>query len=263
MLGRDNPTNTDPADGSRDDEARIRADERADVERELHALGDDPGDRDRDRDGVDDRIERDDRDRDRDGRDDRLERDRAGAAAAGAAMAVDARHDRDRDGVDDRLERDDRDGVFVREDEPIEVLQTRSFSFGQLLTLLAGAALVALGVFALIQTGLDTPLTGPENAEDVLGWNHTPMLGIVEIVAGALLLLFALRPGGRWLVALVGAALVVGGVMILGELDYVTDDLGAEQSFAWVPIVAGAIALFASVLTPRRHKRVTGMPVIQ
>ena len=69
-------------------------------------------------------------------------------------------------------------------DEPVEVVRKRSFSIGQLLAIIAGAALVALGIAALVQTGVDTPLSEP--VEPVLGWDHTPMLGIIEIAAGAL-----------------------------------------------------------------------------
>ena len=87
-------------------------------------------------------------------------------------------------------------------------MRTRSFSFGQLLTMLVGGALVVLGVFALIETGVDTPLDQP--VEDVLGYAHTPLLGIIEIGVGALLVLLSLRPGGRWFAAVLGLGLVLG-----------------------------------------------------
>ena len=255
------------------DEERIRADERAAYERELRSLeedrraheadrpappamsdrpADDPFEHppeggpviDRDRDGVDDRDERTTTsvDRDRDGVDDRDER---------TTTYV----DRDRDGVDDR---DERIGDRDRDDERIEVVRERKFSFGQLLTLIAGGLLLALGIVALVSTGVDTGLGEP--GESVLGWNHTTWLAVAEIVAGALLVLFALRPGGRWFVALIGAALVVGGVLILAENDWTTTELGAEQEYGWVPIAVGAAALVASLLTPRRYQKVTGVP---
>ena len=160
---------------------------------------------------------------------------------------------------------DDDRPVVVEErpdlEEPVEVVRKRSFSVGQLLAMIAGAALVALGVTALVQTGVDTPLSEP--VEPVLGWDHTPLLGIIEIAAGALLIVFALRPGGRWLVAIVGAALIVGGGLILAEMDWAVDELGAEQEFGWVAIAAGAVAVLAAILTPRRYQRMTGTPVTE
>ena len=125
----------------------------------------------------------------------------------------------------------------------------------------AGAALVAIGVATLVRTGVDSPLNEP--VEPVLGWDHTPMLGIIEIVGGALLVVFAVRPGGRWLVGIIGAALLVGGGMILAEMDWTVEQLGAEESFGWVLVAAGAVAVLASVVTPRRYQRVTGIPVTE
>ena len=137
-------------------------------------------------------------------------------------------------------------------------MRTRSFSVGQLLTMLVGAALVVLGVFALIETGIDTPLNEP--IEQVMGYDHTPLLGIIEVGAGALLILFSLRPGGRWFVAVLGLALVLGGLLVLAEIDWTVEELGAESSYAWIPIVAGLVTLLSSLLTPRRHQRMTGVP---
>ena len=120
------------------------------------------------------------------------------------------------------VDRDDRDPG-----EEIEVVRTRSFSVGQLLTLLIGAALVVLGVFALIETGIDTPLDEP--IEQVMGYDHTPLLGIIEVGAGALLILFALRPGGRWFVAVLGLALVLGGLLVLAEIDWTVEQAGRRE----------------------------------
>ena len=160
--------------------------------------------------------------------------------------------------MEDARDRDNR--LVIEPDQPVEVVRERTFSVGQVLAILTGAALIALGVVALVQTGVDTPLSEP--VEPVMGWDHTPWLGIFEIAAGVLLVLFSLRPGGRWLVALVGAALIAGGVLILGEIDWTVDELKAEEGFGWVPIVAGGIAIVAALLTPRRYQRVTGTPVV-
>jgi hypothetical protein len=232
------------------DEERIRADERSRIEEELNTLAAGSGGHQQDAVVDDDtpaagtRFARSpDDDYGRPVSDDRVARDDGLT----------------RDEPEDRFENDDR--IVVGRDEPIEVVRTRSFSVGQLLSLITGGALIALGIVALVKTGVDTPLDQP--VEPVLGWDHTPLLGIVEVAAGALLVLFSLRPGGRWIVALVGIALVAGGVLILGELDWTVDEFGAEQEFAWVPIVAGLVAILASLLTPRRHQTVTGVPVAQ
>ena len=65
-----------------------------------------------------------------------------------------------------------------------------------------------------------------------MGYDHTPLLGIIEVGAGALLILFSLRPGGRWFVAVLGLALVLGGLLVLAEVDWTVEKLGAESSYA-------------------------------
>jgi hypothetical protein len=74
-----------------------------------------------------------------------------------------------------------------------EVTTERTFSIGQLLILLAGAGLLALGIVAVVRGKLDGPLSEP--IVEVLGFNHTSLLGLFEMGAGVLLLLAGLRPG--------------------------------------------------------------------
>jgi hypothetical protein len=223
------------------DEEQIRADERAKVERELasieaerRAVPNDP------RYGANDPRS--------------VPNDpRYGAAPVG--QTVDERHQVTEERDDVVLDRDDR----VERAHEVEVVRKRAFSLGQMISLLVGAALVVLGVFALVATGLETPLDQP--VESVMGYDHTPLLGILEVVAGGLLVLFSLRPGGRWLVAAVGLALVAGGILIAADLDWTANELAAETGYAWIPIVAGGVALLAAILTPRRYQRMSGVPV--
>jgi hypothetical protein len=130
----------------------------------------------------------------------------------------------------------------------------RGFSPGQILILLAGAAALALGIVAVARTGLDGSLSQP--VDSVLGWDHTALLGLFEIGAGALLILGGLRPGGRWFGGLVGLAAIVGGILILGRLQWTVDRLGAERDFGWVAIVIGALAVVGAAI-PRVRRRST------
>ena len=233
--------NTGEVPTTRVDENGIRADERARVERDpqLMPVGD-TGDR-ADPNRADDAL--------------RAEgRTVTEGELAARQHSADQRPSREEGGWPNEHDgaRDD-DGL-----EPIEVVRTRSFSFGQLLTLLVGGALVVLGVLALIETGVDTPLDQP--VEDVLGYAHTPLLGIIEIGVGALLVLVSLRPGGRWFAAVLGLGLVLAGLLVLAELDWAVEELGVERDYAWIPIVAGLVVIVAALLTPRRHQRMTGIP---
>jgi hypothetical protein len=115
-----------------------------------------------------------------------------------------------------------------------ETVTERGFSPGQILIVLAGAASLALGIVAVARTGLDGPLSRP--IEPVLGWDHTALLGLIEIGAGAVMILAGLRAGTRWIGGLVGIAAIVGGALILGRLDWTMNELGAERDFGWVAI---------------------------
>jgi hypothetical protein len=131
----------------------------------------------------------------------------------------------------------------------------RGQSPGQLLILLAGAAALALGIVAVVRTGLDGSLSQP--VDSVLGWNHTALLGLFEIGAGVLLILGGLRAGFRWFGGLVGLATIVGGILILGRMQWTIDRLGAERDFGWVAIVIGAVAVVGAAIPRMRHRRAT------
>ena len=153
---------------------------------------------------------------------------------------------------------DHRDAVVVDDETVVE----RGWSPGQVLIALAGACALAIGIVALVRTGLRAPLSEP--VAPVLGWDHTAMLGLIEVGAGAVLLLTSLRPGLRWIGGLCGLAMIAGGVFIVADLDsdverWIADELAAEQTFGWVAIATGAVAVLGA-LVPRVRRRVSTSP---
>jgi len=236
----------DPARAAADDRV---IDDRAGDRRVIDARGDDrrvADDRVADRRVVDDRY--DDRVGDRRVVDDRADDPRAWdgrdrrAVSDGRDVPPVQRTDRD----DDILER--RPWMAAEE----ETVTERGFSPGQILLVLAGAASLALGIAAVAMTGLDGPLSEP--VDEVLGWNHTALLGLIEIGAGVVMILSGVRAGSRWLGGLVGLAAIVGGALILGRLDWTMDELGAERGFGWVAIAIGAVAVIGAAI-PRVRRR--------
>jgi hypothetical protein len=135
-----------------------------------------------------------------------------------------------------------------------EVTTVRAFSIGQVLIMAAGAAMLAMGIVTIVRGDLDGELTDP--VVQVLGFDHTPLLGLIEIGAGVLLVLAGLRPSGRMLAGLIGALLIVAGALVLAELDWITDNLTAEQSYGWVPIIVGAVTLVAAFAFPTKVRQV-------
>ncbi len=272
---------------TRDVEERIREDERARMRAELEALANNsPTESSPTGSSATDRMDSPTRpdpwDEFASGRPDAPAPDAAtdtGDINLAAFRRDDVRHDEPRTGRDDvyisptpaggtpvverdaRVDRDDHRETLGRRDYvEEEVVRDRAFSVGQAITMLVGLALTAWGIIALVATGIDTPLDQP--VEEVFGFDHTPWMGIGEVAAGVLLILAALRPQGRWLTGLVGVALIAAGAMILAEMDWAIEELSTEQSFGWIPIIAGALALLGTVLTPPRHQRVTETHVV-
>jgi hypothetical protein len=131
----------------------------------------------------------------------------------------------------------------------------RTYSWGQALILLAGAASLVFGVGAVALAGLAGPVTEP--VVEVFTFDHTPLLGLIEIAAGTVLVLAGLVRGGRWVAGPVGVAAIVGGALVLAELDWTRTELAAERRFGWVPIIIGTAAYLGAMVPPK--KRVTAI----
>jgi hypothetical protein len=113
-----------------------------------------------------------------------------------------------------------------------------------------GLCAVALGVWALIKTGVNTDhIFTP--TKDVLGLPHTPTLALGEIVFGILLLVAAaLGRFGTFLIALAGAALFAFGVIVVSDSwsGRVHRWTAADHDSGWVFVGIGAVLVLAAIL---------------
>jgi hypothetical protein len=137
------------------------------------------------------------------------------------------------------------------------VTRERVWSPAQLIVLAAGAALVVLGAITVIRGDLSGEITEPR--VEVLGFDHTPLLGLIELGAGVLLVLCGLTVATRAMAMLVGILLVVGGVLMLSGVEWIETDLTANAEFGWIPIILGGIVVLALMLVPEIHSRRTTM----
>lgn len=158
--------------------------------------------------------------------------------------------------------RDDRDPhVLARDDVTTSrsdeaTIRERSWTFapGQLISLAIGVGFVALGLVAMVRAGIDDTFADP--VVDVLGFSHTAWLGLAEVGLGVLLVLAGTGAWGRPLSVLLGAGMVIAGVLVVAEPGGMPDELGLEKDFGWVLIAAGAIVALASMALPvwRKHR---------
>jgi hypothetical protein len=127
-----------------------------------------------------------------------------------------------------------------------EVVQY-NWSPANVLVVLAGVALAALGVLALIRTEINETWYTP--VETVARIDHTPLLGAIEAGVGALLVILGLL-GIRMLTAfvcLVGAA--AAAVAAMDPARFQTE-LAIERWWA-IALAAGGAALAVLLMLPR------------
>jgi uncharacterized membrane protein len=114
----------------------------------------------------------------------------------------------------------------------------------------AGILTITLGVWALIETGLNTDHIFTPSKE-VLGLPHTPTLALGEIGFG-ILLLFAAATGafGTFLIEVLGAASLAFGVIVVSDSwsGRVHSWTAANHDSGWVFILIGAVSVLAATL---------------
>jgi hypothetical protein len=116
-----------------------------------------------------------------------------------------------------------------------------------------GAFLVVLGALALARGDLNSSWYEP--VVGVLSFDHTPIVAVAEIVAGALLLLSAMSSRAAGVAAVVGVLMVVAGAIVAAGED--PTKYATEDDFGWVLIGLGAgAALFAAPGLGMRRRKV-------
>ena len=132
-----------------------------------------------------------------------------------------------------------------------------TFAPGQLISLIAGVGFVALGLLAMVRAGIDGSFDTP--TVEVLGFTHTAWLGLAEVALGVLLILAGTGAWGRPLSVILGAAMVIAGVLIGAAPDEMPAELAVEEDFGWALAAVGAVVAVAALVLPvwrsRRVKR--------
>jgi hypothetical protein len=112
-----------------------------------------------------------------------------------------------------------------------------------------GSILVVMGGVALARTGFSS-LTG--EVATVMGFQHTALMGLIDIVAGLFFLVAAAAVSVRG--QLTGASLLVlafGAVMMI-EPGSLSDVLGGGTDLGLVYVALGLLGLLAATMFPTR-----------
>ncbi len=120
----------------------------------------------------------------------------------------------------------------------------RTFSPAAVLAVLLAIFLAVMGAVAVIRAGTEGPLDEPIVA--VAGFDHTAILGFIEIGAGILLLAVGLsrdRGGLLFVSILVAVAALIAAIEPI-------EALAVERSFAVLIVIAAALIAALAALVP-------------
>lgn len=149
---------------------------------------------------------------------------------------------------DDDIRDDVRDDTMdERRAYPRQEVVQYKWSPANVLVVLAGVALAALGIVALIRTEVNETWYTP--VETVARINHTPLLAAIEVGVGALLVILGLL-GVRLLTAFVCLAGAVAAAVAAMDPARFETELAIERWWA-IALAAGGAALAVLLMLPR------------
>jgi hypothetical protein len=170
------------------------------------------------------------------------------------------RHDDHGDRHDDR---DDRDQALAsayeegraaerreHSDEVVEDVVVTRWSIADLVVTLVGVGLIVAGALALARAGVDDTWYSP--VAEVVGANHTALLGAAEVGAGVLIVLAGVARR-RVLATLFGLALAILAGLAAIETADVSRELAIEDWWAWLLVAAGALVVLMGLI-PRKAR---------
>ncbi len=137
--------------------------------------------------------------------------------------------------------------VFTDRTSSDSTVSRQSFSVAAVLGAIAGLALLVIGIIALLRGGLDGPIDEP--VVSVMGFTHTPLLGLVEIAFG-LLLLASAATASRSALTFLGLVAIVAGAVAIAEPEQLADRFAVERSLGWAWVIGGAAVAVAAWLFP-------------
>ena len=140
---------------------------------------------------------------------------------------------------------------------------SQRFAASSIVGALIGAALLVTGIVVLLRG--DVTGSWKEPIVSILGLDHTPLLGLAEIVTGALLLIASFA-GSRPVLMFFSALLMIFGVVVLIQHESLVDSLGVQSEHGWWALVAGGLLMLVTLVSTDRvveHRSVATVQQVQ
>ena len=129
-------------------------------------------------------------------------------------------------------------------------VERRPWSPAQLVALVLGVVFVVIGGIALARTGINVHELTLKHVS-VAGAGQTQLMGYIEIVFGALLLVVGALPGaGRGGMIFLGIVALVFGIILKAQPSSFYSRLGAGSGYAVFLILVGVLLLVTAMVAP-------------
>lgn len=123
------------------------------------------------------------------------------------------------------------------------------FSPAGVLGTLAGLALIVFGAVAMLRAGTAGWLDDNPKVVSIAAANHTFLLGLIEVVAGALLVAAGLS-ASRGALLFVSVAIATASLIAAIQSDSLRERLAIEQAWAVILCIGATIVALAAALLP-------------
>jgi len=138
----------------------------------------------------------------------------------------------------------------------VQTAYTRRFSPDAIIAAVVGLVLLVVGLLAVVRGGFDGPMEIP--VVEVLGFNHTTTLGLIEAFVGGCLLIAGVtssRSGALFFGSVLGIAAFIGAV----QTESFLEPLALESGHAWLLFFAALVVVASALLMPRFVTRSTSV----
>ncbi len=134
------------------------------------------------------------------------------------------------------------------------VVTNRSWTLspGRALAIGLGIFLTLVGAVVMIRTGLDSDLMKPTT--EIFGITQNAAVGMVEVVAGLLLILSAVSEAGRITAGVVGMFAIIAGIVTVSATVEWKADAGVTNETGWFFMLWGGVAILAAMLPSVRRR---------
>lgn len=142
----------------------------------------------------------------------------------------------------------------------VRTVFSRRFAPDAIIAAAFGLILLLIGLLAITRGGFDGPMSDP--VVQVLGFSHTTTLGLIEIAAGAFLLIAGAttsRSGAIFMSSVLGIGAFVGAL----QTKSFEKSLALESSFAWLVVLGSIAVLLSALLLPRYITRTRTVRPVQ